>query len=110
MAKPCSGSTAPSFGTRSRTWPYDASTSKSVPRYFSMVRALAGDSTMTRFLPMAQGLTIARDSLGYGRTTAEGALVLANGPVFKDGQDSRFARSGSKTASGRGPHGCVASG
>src|SRR5690606_12130023 len=52
IAKPFSGSTAPSFGTRSRTWPYDASTSKSLPRYFSIVRALAGDSTMTTFLAM----------------------------------------------------------
>ena len=50
MAKPASGSTAPSFATRSRTWPYEASTLKSPPRYFSMVLALAGDSTMTRFL------------------------------------------------------------
>jgi hypothetical protein len=27
ISKPRSGSTAPSFGTRSRTWPYDAITS-----------------------------------------------------------------------------------
>src|SRR5690554_2406004 len=53
IAKPRSGSTAPSFGTRSRTWPYDASTSKSLPRYFSIVRAFAGDSTMTTFLAMS---------------------------------------------------------
>src|SRR5690606_13006088 len=52
IAKPRAGSTAPSFGTRSRTCPYDASTSKSLPRYFSIVRALAGDSTMTTFLVM----------------------------------------------------------
>src|ERR1700733_8764524 len=49
MANPCSVSTAPSLGTRSRTCPYEASTSKSLPRYFLIVRALAGDSTMTRF-------------------------------------------------------------
>src|SRR5690625_3311895 len=54
MAKPCSVSTAPSLGLRSRTWPYDASTLKSVPRYLLMVLALAGDSTMSRFFAMRQ--------------------------------------------------------
>src|SRR5882724_11455553 len=48
IAKPLSGSTAPSLGLRSRTCPYDARTSKSLPRYFLIVFALAGDSTMTR--------------------------------------------------------------
>src|ERR1700724_1121118 len=48
IAKSCSGSTAPSLGFRSRTCPYEASTSKSLPRYFLIVFALAGDSTMTR--------------------------------------------------------------
>src|SRR6476620_3552511 len=55
MAKPCSGSTAPSFGTRSRTWPYEARTVKSGPRYLLIVLALAGDSTMRRFLAMGAG-------------------------------------------------------
>src|SRR3546814_3495653 len=36
-----------SFAGKSRTCPYDARTRKSPPRYFSMVFALAGDSTMT---------------------------------------------------------------
>src|SRR3546814_4328639 len=52
IRKPCSGSTAPSLGTRSRTWPYDARTVKSLPRYLLIVLALAGDSTMRRFLAM----------------------------------------------------------
>src|SRR4249919_2695348 len=52
MAKPLSGSTAPSLGTRSRTWPYEARTVKSLPRYLLIVLALAGDSTMRRFLAM----------------------------------------------------------
>src|SRR5687767_3365566 len=52
MAKLREGSTAPSLGTRSRTWPYEARTSKSLPRYFLMVFALAGDSTMTRLVLM----------------------------------------------------------
>src|SRR5262245_42807435 len=36
---------------RSRTWPMLDSTMKSLPRSRVMVRALAGDSTMTRALP-----------------------------------------------------------
>src|SRR3546814_693410 len=52
-------STAPSFGTRSRTWPYEARTVKSLPRYLLIVLALAGDSTMRRFLAMAAGPVLA---------------------------------------------------
>src|ERR1051326_2347641 len=52
IEKSASGSTAPSLGTRSRTWPYEAMTSKSLPRYFLIVFALAGDSTMTRFITL----------------------------------------------------------
>src|SRR5215217_2547243 len=36
---------------RSRTCPMDAFTMKSSPRYLLIVLALAGDSTITRFLP-----------------------------------------------------------
>src|SRR5690349_7460146 len=57
MAKSCSGSTAPSLGMRSRTCPYEASTSKSLPRYFLIVFALAGDSTMTRLSAITRGRT-----------------------------------------------------
>src|SRR5579862_8638297 len=64
MAKPCSTSTAPSLGTRSRTCPYDASTSKSLPRYFLIVFALAGDSTLTRF----SAITYANSRRSMGRT------------------------------------------
>src|SRR6185437_15283354 len=49
MRKLSSGSTAPVFGTRSRTCPYDARISKSLPRYFLSVFAFDGDSTMSRF-------------------------------------------------------------
>src|SRR5690606_7992921 len=59
MRKPCAGSTAPSFGTRSRTWPYEARTVKSLPRYLLIVLALAGDSTMRRFLAMGGGAFLA---------------------------------------------------
>ena len=40
-------STAPVFGIRSRTWPYDAKTSNLLPRYFLRVLALDGDSTIS---------------------------------------------------------------
>src|SRR6185369_15232172 len=49
MAKPSAGSTDPSLGGRSRTCPNEASTRCPLPRYFSMVFALAGDSTTTSF-------------------------------------------------------------
>src|SRR4029450_627341 len=61
-ANPCCVSTPPitwasfpsflflGFLGRSRTWPMDAFTWKSRPRYLLIVFALAGDSTMTRFL------------------------------------------------------------
>ena len=39
---------------RSITWPTEAFTVKSRPRYFLIVFALAGDSTMTRFFAMAR--------------------------------------------------------
>src|ERR1700733_5319705 len=52
MAKPLSGSTAPSLGTRSRTCTWEASTLNPRPRYFLIVRALAGDSTITRLSAM----------------------------------------------------------
>src|SRR5690606_31120311 len=63
MANPCAGSTAPSLGTRSRTWPYEARTVKSLPRYLLIVLALAGDSTMRRFLAMGRQLPVQ----GWGR-------------------------------------------
>jgi hypothetical protein len=37
------------FG-RSRTWPTDARTTKSFPRYLEMVFDFEGDSTMTSFI------------------------------------------------------------
>src|SRR5574341_1335123 len=41
-------STASFLGGRSRTWPMEAFTRKSLPRYLLIVFALAGDSTITR--------------------------------------------------------------
>src|SRR3954464_5529788 len=49
MAKSSSGRTEPSFGGRSRIWPTEAITVKSLPRYLLIVFALAGDSTITIF-------------------------------------------------------------
>ena len=43
------------FSGRSRMCPTDASTRKPSPRHFSMVRAFAGDSTMTRERPWFLG-------------------------------------------------------
>src|SRR3990172_7809683 len=40
-------STASFLGGRSRTWPMEAFTRKSLPRYLLIVFALAGDSTIT---------------------------------------------------------------
>src|SRR5437762_1483545 len=42
---------------RSRTCPLEARTSNPEPRYLPIVRALAGDSTMTRFFPRRAGFT-----------------------------------------------------
>ena len=60
MAKFASGLTEPSWPS-DRTWPYEANTVKSVPRYLLMVLALAGDSTTTIFVwpcspPMSNAL------------------------------------------------------
>ena len=52
IAKLFSVSTAPVLGIRSRTCPYEASTSKSLPRYFLSVLAFAGDSTIRRLVAM----------------------------------------------------------
>src|SRR5580692_8664393 len=76
MAKPFSGSTAPSLGTRSRTCPYEASTSKSLPRYFLMVFALAGDSTMTRLSAISY-LIVPRSR--QKRKTADGPRTCVGG-------------------------------
>src|SRR6478736_856258 len=72
MAKPWSVSTAPSFGTRSRTWPYEARTSKSLPRYLLIVFALAGDSTISRFFAMSGFRYL------FAAMQGEGAAVYAN--------------------------------
>src|ERR1700751_1635491 len=50
---PFSSSTPILFLGRSFTWPMDASTTKSLPRYFPMDFALAGDSTITSDLLIA---------------------------------------------------------
>src|SRR3954466_3497001 len=52
-------STPMPLGGRSRTWPMDAFTTKPSPRYLLIVLALAGDSTMTRSLPLGFFLAVA---------------------------------------------------
>src|SRR5882672_5476216 len=76
------------FG-RSRTCPFEARTSNPGPRYLPMVRAFAGDSTMTRFFPRRVGCPFSGASargafetrFGAGalgaRAAAAGALVAA---------------------------------
>src|SRR5262245_47839272 len=51
-AKSCRVSTPNPLLGRSMMWPIEARTSKSLPRNFSMVFALAGDSTITRCFAM----------------------------------------------------------
>src|SRR6185295_8332619 len=70
------------FG-RSRTWPLEARTSKFGPRYLPMVRAFAGDSTMTRlrpFLPERLGSIGSSSSSSISSSdfaALRGAFVLA---------------------------------
>src|SRR4026209_2531151 len=53
-SNPFSTSTPSSRVGRSRTWPIVAFTSYPAPRYFPMVLALVGDSTMTSAVPPAR--------------------------------------------------------
>mgnify|MGYP003305812790 CR=1 FL=1 len=50
IAKSCSVSTLPFSGTKSRTCPTDAMTCHPAPRYFSIVLAFDGDSTISKFI------------------------------------------------------------
>ena len=50
IAKSCSVSTLPFSGTKSRTCPTDAITRHPRPRYFSIVFAFDGDSTISKFI------------------------------------------------------------
>src|SRR3954447_12326625 len=61
---------------RSRTWPIDAFTTKPSPRYLLIVFALAGDSTITRVLPL--GLAIRAAAVVLLRVLA--ALLVAGSP------------------------------
>src|SRR3546814_3703856 len=62
-AKSCSVSTLRPLAGRSRMCPIDESTMKSGPRNPPMVRALAGDSTMTRYLGIRRNIDPAPRSL-----------------------------------------------
>src|SRR6266852_3921859 len=59
---------------RSFTWPKDASTVNPLPRYFWIVFALAGDSTMTR--PLDNGSS--NDSLFDSKLTCRGTFRSRN--------------------------------
>src|SRR5580765_827553 len=64
------------FG-RSMTWPLDASTMKSLPRNLFSVLDLVGDSTTTRFLPLALSPTA---SSSASLTTGSGLGAAAGRP------------------------------
>src|SRR3954469_165995 len=63
---------------RSRTCPLEARTSNPGPRYFPMVRALAGDSTITRFFPRLPGRAAAEPFAGSSssRSSSGGATAF----------------------------------
>src|SRR4030095_5008270 len=74
-----SGGTSEAREGRSRTWPIEASTTKSLPRNLAMVLAFAGDSTITSGLRISPNGTRCAASLsrrnfggpplpGYART------------------------------------------
>ena len=81
----CSTSTPSSRVGRSRTWPTVAFTSYPAPRYFPIVLALVGDSTMTSALPfpaLERGLAaLAPDFSGVAGAAA---LLPGLGGVFTD--------------------------
>src|SRR6476469_6426784 len=96
IAKSRSGSTAPSFGTKSRTWPYEARTVKSLPRYLLIVLALAGDSTMRRFLAMGAvpRVTVGAGCAGVGHLGHESVYGPGNGPAKGRGPGFSFLLGG----------------
>ena len=81
------------FG-RSRTWPTEARTSYSRPRMPESVRAFAGDSTITRLLPLALRVVGA-----LAPCCLRGAFFLAAGfflaPAFLAARLLRLGRRGS---------------
>src|SRR5207248_11531476 len=94
MVKSCSGSTDPSLGGRSRTCPNEASTRCPLPRYFSMVFALAGDSTTTSFKVVAFLYVRTRD-VGGQRISASSAAQthLASRVPVKSAGEVEFQQS-----------------
>ena len=78
------------FG-RSFTWPTEARTSKPRPRYFLMVLAFAGDSTMTRLGPPSTPLRARFVAAGAFSTAAGFAARAAFG--FAAALTSPFAVS-----------------
>src|SRR5687767_6737819 len=84
--KPCSTSTPSLLLGRSRTCPFEARTSKPAPRYFPMVRAFAGDSTITRFFPPRGAGAFAAEVLGaalaLGAALGLGTTAFAFAPDF----------------------------
>jgi hypothetical protein len=63
------------FG-KSRTWPIEAFTTKFRPKYFSIVRAFAGDSTITNLLFAATGDRAEARLAGFRRLVDGFAAVV----------------------------------
>src|ERR1019366_6292047 len=96
IAKSFSVSTAPVLGIRSRTCPYEARISKSLPRYFCSVLALAGDSTISKLVAMrvvlgllaTPGLKVSGDERLDGERQVSGVSRTLH-TIFGDGPISR---------------------
>src|ERR1700693_2331755 len=93
--KPCSTSTPSLLVGKSRTWPKQARTVKPRPRNFSMVLALAADSTTTRLvlaivfavvLPELSGRSLPQTSAISGPGIQHRAYLTRHSAQFEQGQ------------------------
>src|SRR5574339_462075 len=77
------------FG-RSMTWPFEASTMKSLPRNLVSVLDLVGDSTTTRFLPLALPPRLS-SSAASSTGSSGGSSRFANRPLPRTGAAASVA-------------------
>ena len=96
-SKPFSTSTPRRDLGRSLTCPTDAFTVKPAPRYFLIVRALAGDSTMTSDLPL--GLTL-RPFFSGSAVSVSASVSTTSSARARAGLVARRARAGFSTGAG----------
>src|SRR5580698_1393422 len=90
-------------------WPMEESTMKSLPKSALIRLALAGDSTMTRALPMARpfGYQLAQWSGRHGPRKAEGPVPACQDPILA-GDCSNLRKCGSRP--GQSPEATAATG